>query len=283
MPGLLPVDTMLLQRLITALVLIPLVIGGTLYLSTPTFSLLFGLVVLYAGWEWSRLSLLPGWSASVLFLLLLAAALWGISWLLEQDAAWGFRLSAVTTAWWLLVIVWLSRYQPDHSYRPGPLAMAVAGFIVLVPFWSALVVIHAFGKDGPLLVLFLMILTWVADSGAYFAGRRWGRVKLAPRISPGKTREGVYGALVGAAICGALLAWFRPETGQPLLLVLFCVGVAFVSVFGDLFESLFKRLAGVKDSGRLLPGHGGMLDRIDSLTAAAPVFLFGLMLLGGRA
>jgi phosphatidate cytidylyltransferase len=273
----------LLQRLVTALVLIPLVIGGVLYLPTASFSLLFGLVVLYAGWEWGSLATLPDQNARVLFLLLLTTALGGVSLLLDQDVEWGLRLSAAATAWWLLVMVWLARYQPDHSYRPGPLMKALIGLIVLVPFWSALVVIHGSGEDGPMLVLFLMILIWVADSGAYFTGRRWGRVKLAPRISPGKTREGVYGALVGAAICGGLLAWIRPETGQPLLLVLFCVVVALVSVFGDLFESLLKRLAGVKDSGRLLPGHGGMLDRIDSLTAAAPVFLSGLTFLGGEA
>lgn len=124
-----------------------------------------------------------------------------------------------------------------------------------------------------------MILIWTADSFAYFAGRRWGRVKLAPQISPGKTREGVYGALIGSALCGALLHWLRPETGSLSVLVLLSVTIALFSVVGDLFESLLKRQAGLKDSGTLLPGHGGVLDRIDSLTAAAPVFLFGLLLL----
>jgi len=150
---------------------------------------------------------------------------------------------------------------------------------VLVPAWASLVVIHGVDPQGPRLLLFLMVLIWVADSFAYFAGRRWGRTKLAPVISPGKTREGVYGALAGAVLCGGGLVWLMPQ-GNPLLLILFCLLIVLVSVVGDLFESLMKRQAGVKDSGSLLPGHGGMLDRIDSLTAAAPLFLLGLLLLG---
>ncbi len=126
-------------------------------------------------------------------------------------------------------------------------------------------------------MLFLLVLIWIADSGAYFAGRRWGRVKLAPAVSPGKTREGVYGALAGAMLCALALAWMRPEIGAALVTIPLCLLTCLVSVAGDLFESLIKRQAGVKDSGTLLPGHGGVLDRIDSLTAAAPVFVFGLM------
>ncbi|MCB1760121.1 MAG: phosphatidate cytidylyltransferase, partial [Gammaproteobacteria bacterium] len=147
------------------------------------------------------------------------------------------------------------------------------------PAWISLLILHARYQDGPYLLLFLMILIWVADSCAYFAGRRWGRVKLAPLISPGKTREGVYGAMVGAAICGVLLHQLRPQTGPLYLLVVLSVLVALISVIGDLFESVMKRQAGLKDSGALLPGHGGMLDRIDSLTAAAPLFLLGMLLL----
>jgi len=151
--------------------------------------------------------------------------------------------------------------------------------MVLFPPWFSLLAIHRLPEDGPLLVLFIMVLIWVADTGAYFSGRRFGRVKLAPHISPGKTREGVYGALLGAVLCGLLLYQLRPQTGALALLILFCLLLALVSVVGDLFESLLKRQAGLKDSGQLLPGHGGMLDRIDSLTAAAPVYLLGLLLL----
>ena len=151
---------------------------------------------------------------------------------------------------------------------------------MLIPAWASVVALHGVDPGGPQLVISLLILVSVADSGAYFAGRHWGRVKLAPAISPGKTREGVYGALAGSVIFALLLAWFRPETGHPALLVLLCLAVTLISVAGDLFESLLKRQAGVKDSGKLLPGHGGVLDRIDSLTAAAPLYLLGLLHLG---
>ncbi|HHH37950.1 MAG TPA: phosphatidate cytidylyltransferase [Sedimenticola sp.] len=272
---------MLLQRLITALVLIPLVVGGVLYLPTPGFALVLALIVLYGGWEWGALAGLSGLLARITYLFSIALLLGGVWLLLERDAAWGLRIAGLASLWWLLVAVWLIRYRPERTRPPSPGLRVAAGQVVLIPFWTALVRLHASGSDGPALVLFLMVLIWVADSGAYFAGRRWGRVKLAPRISPGKTREGVYGALLGAALCGVLLGWFRPESGPLPLLIPFCIGIALVSVCGDLFESLLKRLAGAKDSGHLLPGHGGVLDRIDSLIAASPVFVSGLSLLGG--
>lgn len=127
---------------------------------------------------------------------------------------------------------------------------------------------------------FLLMLIWIADIGAYFTGRHWGRIKLAPKISPGKTREGVYGALVGALLSGVVLAWWQGlSIQQAPFAILLCILAALFSVAGDLFWSMLKRLRGVKDSSNLLPGHGGMLDRIDSLTAAAPVFLLGLITL----
>jgi phosphatidate cytidylyltransferase len=144
-----------------------------------------------------------------------------------------------------------------------------------------MVQIHALDGIGPALLLFLMVLIWVVDSAAYFSGKRWGRVKLAPFISPGKTREGLYGALVGMVIF-SLVLWYWGGMGRVgwFAILLLCMTTGLFSVVGDLFESLLKRQRGVKDSGHLLPGHGGVLDRIDSLTAASPIFLFGLMLLG---
>jgi len=156
----------------------------------------------------------------------------------------------------------------------------VAGPFVLLPAWLALVRLHAQGPtlDGPQLLTFLLLLVVAADVGAYFAGRAFGKHKLAPRVSPGKTWEGVAGGLAGAsllALAGAL--WF--ELPLPRF-VLLCVLVVMISVVGDLAESLFKRHAGVKDSGSILPGHGGILDRIDSLTAAGPCFVLGMDYLG---
>lgn len=138
---------------------------------------------------------------------------------------------------------------------------------------------HSAFDNGPALVLFALTLSWVADTGAYFAGRQWGDRKLAPSISPKKTWAGVYGALAVTALWSLLLVWLRPETVTLPYALILCLLVCAVSVVGDLFESLLKREAGIKDSGNILPGHGGILDRIDSLTAVAPFFVFGLMLL----
>ena len=130
-------------------------------------------------------------------------------------------------------------------------------------------------------MLFLFLLVWIADSAAYFVGRRWGHAKLAPVLSPGKTLAGVYGALVSAGLGGILLSFlFSASIAQILLCAFLCVVTVAISIVGDLYESLLKRRRGVKDSGQLLPGHGGMLDRIDSLTAAAPVFTLGILYLG---
>jgi phosphatidate cytidylyltransferase len=156
---------------------------------------------------------------------------------------------------------------------------AVAGFFALVPAWAAIQSIHSSGESGPILTLFLLVLIWVADSGAYFAGHRWGRTKLAPIISPGKTREGLYGAMAGSVVCAVALSWWLGEWSRLHWMLLLCLATVLLSVVGDLFESLFKRQAGAKDSGAILPGHGGVLDRIDSVTAAAPLFLLGLILL----
>ena len=279
---------MLFQRVITALILIPLVIAGVLQLSTLNLSLFLALVVLMGGFEWTRLAALDSLPGKLLFLLLLALSMAGFALLFQIFRPWDsipilpdwiFPSTLLFTLFWILVTMKLVRYRPSLVTAPGRFGKSGIGLLVLAPAWLSLLVVHGLYHDGPYLVLYLMVLIWVADSCAYFSGRRWGRVKLAPEISPGKTREGVYGALAGAALSGALLYSLRPETGSLLLLILFSVVVALFSVVGDLFESLLKRQAGLKDSGNLLPGHGGILDRIDSLTAAAPVFLFGLLLL----
>jgi phosphatidate cytidylyltransferase len=150
-----------------------------------------------------------------------------------------------------------------------------AGWLIVVPAWAALVVLHhSHGAGG---VLALLVLVWVADIVAYVVGSRFGRRRLASRVSPGKSWEGLLAALVAAglvAVSTAVWVGIRPE--QRMLYVALAATVAAISVLGDLTESLFKRVAGVKDSGSILPGHGGVLDRIDSLTAAAPAFAFGL-------
>jgi len=151
----------------------------------------------------------------------------------------------------------------------------VIGFLVLIPAWVAMVGMKAH-PQGNLLIFMLFLLVWGADIGAYFTGKRFGRKKLIPQVSPGKTREGVLG---GLAVCVLVAIGFAISSelsmGATLALLLLALVTGMVSVLGDLFESMFKRERGIKDSGRILPGHGGILDRIDSLTAAAPIFLLG--------
>jgi phosphatidate cytidylyltransferase len=154
----------------------------------------------------------------------------------------------------------------------------IAGVLVTLPCWASFVTLHARVDHGPLITLALLVIVWLADSGAYFAGKRWGHTRLAPVISPGKTWEGVLGGIITSAIV-ALLAgfWYSQSLEWTLTLVPVVLLAVMFSIVGDLLESLMKRQVGLKDSGHIIPGHGGVLDRIDSLTAAAPMFLIGMM------
>ncbi|MEW8085118.1 MAG: phosphatidate cytidylyltransferase [Candidatus Thiodiazotropha endolucinida] len=270
---------MLKQRVITALILAPLVVAAVLLLPNHYLALIVALVVSVGGWEWARLSGIETSFLQIVYSGSLVLCLAALYYLLPS--AWVPGVMLFSVAWWLLVVWRLTRYHADQQHSGRLLKRATEGFIVLLPAGLALVSIHRIPTTGPGLLLFVLILIWSADIGAYFAGHRWGKHKLASQVSPGKTREGVYGAMASAMLCAVFLSfWLDGSLGQSLLIVLLCLITMLASVVGDLFESLIKRLQGVKDSGQLLPGHGGMLDRIDSLTAAAPVFLFGLILLG---
>ncbi len=271
---------MLKQRVITALILAPLVIGAVLLLPTKYLALLLALVVTMGAREWAVLSGIVPVAGQLLYSLSLLLTMIAIFFLLPPSGyLWVVGLSVF---WWLTALYRLTKFQGGESAAAGfePLR-ALEGVAVLVPAWLALVMLHQKPEGGPVLLVFLLMLIWAADVGAYFAGHRWGRNKLAPRVSPGKTREGVYGAMVSALLCGLFLIWWLGSgLVQAPLLLLLCLVTMLFSVVGDLFESLLKRRRGMKDSGMLLPGHGGMLDRIDSLTAAAPFFTLGLTLFG---
>lgn len=271
----------LAKRVMTAAILIPFVVVAILFLPTLYLAVCLGIITLLAGLEWTGLAGITMVPIKIAFVSVLAICLAGTYGLLAYPwfTDWVFPLAAI---WWISITFVLFSYKRINQAAPGiGMMRSIMCFIVLIPLWAALLVIHRNGDEGPYLVLFLLVLIWIADSGAYFAGRRWGKTKLAPVISPGKTWEGVYGALLGALICGAMLAWFQKDVTGALWLIPVCVITVFMSVVGDLFESVLKRRMGMKDSGNLLPGHGGVLDRIDSLTAAAPVFLLGLHLATG--
>ena len=265
------------QRTWTALVLGPAVMAAVLWLPTPAFALFLALVIMVGAWEWAGLAGIDALPARLGYLAAFAAFI-ALLWVGSDWRPW---LVWIGAGWWAIQAVVLARVRQIAPRQGLDAASAGIGVLVLAAPWAALVDLHESAATGPALVLFSFLLVWIADSAAYFAGRRWGRTKLAPLLSPGKTRAGVYGALASAALGGLLLgyAW----SGGPQVAVL-AVGVCMVtvvfSIVGDLYESLLKRRRGAKDSGHLLPGHGGILDRIDSLTAAAPVFTLGISIFG---
>ncbi|TVP82220.1 phosphatidate cytidylyltransferase [Thioalkalivibrio sp.] len=269
---------MLRQRIITALAIIVPVFLLIVFAPTWLFGLFVLAVVGLGAWEWARLG---GFHSSTARLGYVASALalFGallLVWLTAGWSTWHWAVLVLAVLWWLFVFLGLAWYRQGLSGNPsGRLLLQAAGMLTLVPAGLALTWLHA---TAPLLVLYLILLVGAADTGAYFAGRQFGRSKLAPEISPGKTREGLFGALFLVIPVGLLGAWlFGLAAMDALVFGLLSIVVALVSVAGDLQESVLKREAGAKDSGTLLPGHGGVLDRIDSLTAAAPVFLFGLL------
>lgn len=280
---------MLKQRLLTIAVLLPLFVWCVLAMPTAYFALMLALMVLVGAWEWAGLVGLGARTQRVAYLAIVAAALGVAAGLVAQPLLRQLVLAGAML-WWAVALIWLRRYSRDpqgflRSLRDGGprhfpphWLFGMLGIVVLVPAWFGLVVIHGNDFAGGYLVLLLMVVVWGADSGAYVAGRVWGRTRLAPAVSPGKTWEGVYGGLT-AALLGVLGAglWFGVDWRTLVTLMLLGFVTVLFSIVGDLFESMVKRLAGVKDSGRLLPGHGGMLDRIDSVTAAAPVFALGLI------
>lgn len=264
-------------RLISAVILIPLVIFCVLELTTAAFAALLGAILVAGIWEWSQLALLSGYPARLLYCAAIVG-LMALTWL-AGPAELVIYLLVAAGCWWLFVLYWLANPQYCAVTSAPCIALKLlAGAMVSVPPWTALVVLHRHGEDGPLLTLLLLTMTWCADSGAYYAGRRWGRHKLAPQISPGKTREGVYGGVLASMLFAGAASWlYSHSPSWTLTFMLVSLPAMLFSVVGDLLESLMKRHSGTKDSGTLIPGHGGIFDRIDSLVAAAPVFLAGFL------
>lgn len=263
---------MLRQRVVTAAWLVPVALGGLFGLSGGAFALFTGAIVLLAAWEWTnlaevvtrlrRLALVAG-------LALVLALLWATG---AARASWLLWLAA---AGWLVNLHWVTRYPACLAQWQSTPRRVAMGLWVLLPAWVGFNVLR---ETGGVWLLFVLLLVWGADIGAYFSGRAWGRHKLAPAVSPGKSWEGVAGGLaVTLALALVFAAWQGLGMAGGVALLAVTAVVTLVSVLGDLLESMLKRHRGIKDSSQLLPGHGGVLDRIDSLTAAVPLFaLFSL-------
>ena len=274
---------MLRLRLLTAAVLVPAALAGLFLLPNPVWALASGVFVLVGAWEWARLSGLAQAGRLIYAAALGMAGAMVAQWgghggpLVDAGVAHGLFLAG-GLFWVLVALPWLvAGWHCRH-----PVLLLSVGVLVLLPAWTGAVVL----QPRPVQLLLLMATIWIADSGAYFAGRRFGRHKLAPRVSPGKSWEGVAGAALAVAVWHFMAHRMAPGllpggAGWPGLALL--EALVAVSIVGDLFESWMKREAGLKDSGNILPGHGGVLDRIDSLTAALPVAALMVWWTGGAA
>lgn len=270
---------MLKQRIITAAILLPVALIGFFLLEGLAFALFIGVVVSLGAWEWARMAGCVGQPARVGYALLVAALL-AVLYVLPVLAPW---LLTVSVFWWLAATALVLSYPDSQRHWRGRIGSLAIGLLILLPAWQALLVLKQW-PQGNWLIVAVMVLVWVADIGAYFSGRRFGRRKLAPQVSPGKSWEGLVGGLLASLLVTLGVGLYHGWPARELVLALLgATLVVLISVVGDLTESMFKRSAGIKDSSQLLPGHGGVMDRIDSLTAAVPVFAVLLWLAGWGA
>ncbi|CAA0083432.1 phosphatidate cytidylyltransferase [Zhongshania aliphaticivorans] len=280
---------MLKQRIITAVVIVLALLAALAYLSMPVLSVVFGFIVLLGAWEWSDLS---GFSSKVsrftyvlVCAALMVAAAWKTNLFVDVDQSEVKEIVIAASLWWAIALLWVKSYPLSAGLWGSLWMRGLIGLLVLVPAWLALCYLRSL-DGGVWFILSVIALVASADIGAYFVGRAFGKAKLAPAVSPGKSWAGFWGGLTTTVLLSALLwvllAKMSPDAIPTGLVPLLCLVTVTVlaSVLGDLLESMVKRHRGIKDSGQLLPGHGGIMDRIDSITAAAPVFALGLMATG---
>ncbi len=267
---------MLKQRIITALIIAPIAIACVFFLPIIGFYLFIGAVIAISAWEWANLSGYTGLYkylyAFLIVLLMIGSMMVPPQWILIP-----------AMVWWLIALVLVIRYPGLENLWSGKMTRTLIGVLVLLPGFVALVQLKQ-SVDSSFLILLLFFLIWGADIGAYFTGRAFGKSKLAPRVSPGKSWAGVWGGMATAVLISlAMTFWIGkpdPLTSRGLYFLLACLFVAVISVLGDLTISMFKRHRGIKDSSHLLPGHGGFLDRLDSLFAAGPTFSLFILYFG---
>jgi phosphatidate cytidylyltransferase len=259
------------QRVLTAVVLVAVLLGVMLGLPPIATVWLITVLVLIGAWEWAAFIGSGSPRSRAAFTIVVAAALVACLYFYSSSPQFVHTVLGVAMAWWLVAFLWVCLAPA----RVRPLSAALAGLLALVPCWLALVYV-TFTTQSTYWVLFTLALVWAADTGAFFTGRWLGRVLLAPRVSPKKTWEGVIGGvLLSGVVAWVATRWLPVKEVWPFVIA--CIAVAALSIVGDLTESMLKRAVGLKDSGSVFPGHGGMLDRIDSVTAAAPAMVFALI------
>lgn len=277
---------MLKQRVITALVLAPLMIGGIFFLPLYEFGLFIGLIATVAAWEWANLAGFDKQPSRIFYAFAMAAAISVAIQLQGQSEFRDYSLMAGAT-WWLLALALVLSYPKTADAWSNLAARSIFGFLVLIPMWVGFTYLKA-QEHSNWLIVYLMLVIWGADTGAYFAGKTWGKAKLAPKVSPGKSWAGFWGGLATSMLVAAVFAYVWHHNIHALSglavfkLMLIAAITTLASVLGDLTESMLKRQRGIKDSSNLLPGHGGVLDRIDSMASAVPVFALLLIMLDWR-
>ncbi len=262
---------MLMQRVITASLLF-LLVGGLLFFANDQVWAFFVLVATFlCGWEWAGLARVERPLTRIFYALIVALAAWGL-YVADSSLLWLWLTLVIMAVMATMVMIY--QWTAGQYLLKSTVMILILGVLVLANFASILMVFLS--VLSPVVLLLSLFVVWAIDTGAYFAGRRFGRHKLAVHVSPGKTWEGVYGgALLAFVIAVVGLNWLQPAlNGTYLTVAIVFSGVALFSIFGDLFESLLKRQADLKDSSQLLPGHGGLLDRVDSLLVAVPMFFF---------
>lgn len=262
---------MLKQRIITGFILAIMAIVVLFLVPMSYFIAAISIMMLLAAWEWSQLAGFKTPTAKVMYVILIAVSLCVVSYLPTVPVL------MLASLWWLLALYWITQYPKQTKAWSSVGVRSVMGILVLAPSWLAINTIRA-SQSGAATLFFMFLLIWAADIGAYFSGSRWGKTKLMPKVSPGKSWQGFFGGFIVSLLVAMIGVYCLPihfASWIELLVVVVLVNI--YSVTGDLLESMLKRLNKVKDSGRLLPGHGGILDRLDSMTAAAPIFLLGLL------
>lgn len=272
-------------RIAAALVMAPVAIAAILLLPTPWMMIAAAIVFLAGLWEWFDLSEVDDTLARGVLLLANLALMVAIVWA-SRSADGGTLvlyqvMSMIGIVWWLFALLWLGRFDFGSNHQTWARALKLAaGTLAVIPAWCALTWLHADGPNGHRWLLAALAAVWAADTGAYFAGRYLGRHKLAPRVSPNKTIEGLAGGVIAGTLVSTAFASYAGARAEELPRVALVAAIAVLfSIIGDLYESLLKRHVRRKDSGTLIPGHGGVLDRIDAVLAALPVFAFGKALL----
>ncbi len=280
---------MLKQRIVTALILAPLALIAILFLPIWWFEIVIAAVVGLGGYEWANMSGIKERPKKILFMIVMFVSCIVLAMLVDNSMIWHqgqlhvlyqFILS-IAVVWWIFSLVMISAYPRYSSYWRNSITLrSIFGFLTLIPTWVAVVSLRTSLFDieplyGASLIFYVLGIVWAADIGAFFVGVKFGRHKLRPNVSPGKTLEGLLGGIAASFAIIAFAALHYQVEPSRIWLHLLIGGITVgVSALGDLNESMLKRCEGIKDSGRILPGHGGILDRIDSLTAAFPVFAF---------